>query len=91
MLKKAPMKFDKELFKGTVLNNIKTLYRRTLEELPDRDISNMLNWRAVGALRQPPDALRKGVGAMVTYSELFQFVIMLCAVVTLVIYITRKK
>ena len=32
MLKKAPMKFDKELFKGTVLNNIKTLYRRTLEE-----------------------------------------------------------
>ena len=23
MLKKAPMKFDKELFKGTVLNNIK--------------------------------------------------------------------
>ena len=26
MLKKAPMKFDKELFKGTVLNNIKTLY-----------------------------------------------------------------
>ncbi len=30
MLKKAPMKFDKELFKGTVLNNIKTLYRRTL-------------------------------------------------------------
>ena len=34
---------------------------------------------------------RKGVGAMVTYSDLIQFVIMLCAVITLVIYITRKK
>ena len=28
---------------------------------------------------------------MVTYSDLFQFVIMLCAVITLVIYLTRKK
>lgn len=28
---------------------------------------------------------------MVTYSDLFQFVIMLCAVITLVIYFTRKK
>ena len=28
---------------------------------------------------------------MVTYDELFNFVIMLCAVITLAIYITRKK
>ena len=28
---------------------------------------------------------------MVTYSDLIQFVIMLCAVITLVIYATRKK
>lgn len=28
---------------------------------------------------------------MVTYTDLFQFVIMLCAVITLVIYCTRKK
>lgn len=28
---------------------------------------------------------------MVTYDELFTFVIMLCAVITLVIYIKRKK
>nr|DAU79743.1 MAG TPA: hypothetical protein [Bacteriophage sp.] len=28
---------------------------------------------------------------LVTYSDLFQFVIMLCAVITLVIYIKRKK
>lgn len=54
-------------------------------------ISNMLNWRTVGALRQPPDTLWKEVGAMITYSELFQFVMMLCAVITLVIYISRKK
>ena len=28
---------------------------------------------------------------MVTYSDLFQFVIMLCAVITLVTYFTHKK
>ena len=28
---------------------------------------------------------------MVTYSDLFQFVIMLCAVITLVAYFTHKK
>ena len=28
---------------------------------------------------------------MVTYGDLFNFVIMLCAVITLVIYIKRKK
>ncbi len=28
---------------------------------------------------------------MVTFSDLIQFVIMLCAVITLVIYISRKK
>ena len=28
---------------------------------------------------------------MVTYDELFNFVIMLCAVITLVVYIMRKK
>lgn len=43
-----------------------------------------------GRLRQPPDE-RKGAGAMVTYSDLFAFVIMLCAVITLVINIKRKK
>ena len=35
--------------------------------------------------------LQKGAGAMVTYAELFQFVLMLCAVITLVIYLSRKK
>ncbi len=34
---------------------------------------------------------RKGAGAMVTYEDLFSFVIMLCGVITLVIYIFRKK
>jgi len=43
-----------------------------------------------GRLRQPPDE-RKGAGAMVTYSDLFTFVIMLCAVITLVVNIKRKK
>lgn len=33
----------------------------------------------------------RGLVLMVTYSDLFQFVIMLCAVITLVIYLTCKK
>ena len=34
---------------------------------------------------------RKELVSMVTYSDLIQFVIMLCAVITLVIYSQRKK
>lgn len=34
---------------------------------------------------------RRELVPMVTYNELFQFVIMLCAVITLVIYTQRKK
>ena len=44
MLKKAPMKFDKELFKGTVLNNIKTHYRRTLEEATEQQIFQAVSY-----------------------------------------------
>ena len=33
----------------------------------------------------------KGAGAMVTYADLFQLVIMLCAVITLAVIFTRKK
>ena len=50
----------------------------------------MLTRGTVGVLCQPPDE-RKEAGAMGTYSDLIQFVIMLCAVVTVVIYATRKK
>ncbi len=35
--------------------------------------------------------LPRGLVLMVTYSELFQFVIMLCAVITLVIHFTHKN
>ena len=52
--------------------------------------NNILTQGAEGAICQPPDE-RKGAGAMVTYSDLFTFVIMLCAVITLVINIKRKK
>ena len=50
----------------------------------------MLTQGAEGAICQPLDE-RKGAGAMVTYENLFTFVIMICAVITLVIYIIRKK
>ena len=59
--------------------------------LPAPHIENNISAKGtVGALCQPPDE-RKGAGAMVTYSDLFTFVIMLCAVITLVINIRRKK
>ena len=35
--------------------------------------------------------IRKELVPMVTYQDLIQFVIMLCAVITLVIYTQRKK
>ncbi len=41
-------------------------------------------------LCQPPGE-RKGVGAMVTYGDLFNFVIMLCAVITLVVTLIIHK
>ena len=51
---------------------------------------NIFNRGAVGALCQPLDE-RKEAGAMVTYENLFDFVIMLGAVITLVIYYIHKK
>ena len=53
-------------------------------------LKNMLTQGAERAICQPLDE-RKGAGAMVTYENLFTFVIMICAVITLVIYIIRKK
>ena len=50
----------------------------------------MLTWGTEGAMCQLPD-FTKGVGTMVTYGDLFTFVIMLCAVVTLVVTITKRK
>ncbi len=45
----------------------------------------------MGRLCQLPDTQGRELVPMVTYDELFTFVIMLCAVITLVIYIKRKK
>ena len=42
-------------------------------------------------IQQPPDVKEGGLMPMVTYSDLFQFVIMLCTVATLVVLLKRKK
>ena len=39
---KSTMKFDKELFKRSVLYNIKTLYRKTLEEATPQQVFQAL-------------------------------------------------
>ena len=45
----------------------------------------------MGRLCRLPDTYGRELVPMVTYSDLFQFVIMLCAVITLVVFIERKK
>ena len=51
----------------------------------------MLYQGAEGAITSAAGLYTKGAGAMVTYADLFTFVIMLCAVATLAIYAARKK
>ena len=51
----------------------------------------MLNQGADGAICQLPDIYISELVPMITYSELFTFVIMLCAIITLVINILNTK
>lgn len=44
MAKKPTLKFDKELFKRSVLYNIKTLYRKSLEEANDQQIFQAVSY-----------------------------------------------
>jgi hypothetical protein len=46
---------------------------------------------AVGAIIPATGHYERGLVPMVTYGDLFTFVIMLCAVITLVLKITHKK
>ena len=52
---------------------------------------NMLNKGAVRRFCHPFRDLAEGGQAMVTYSDLFTFVIMICAIITLVRDNKRKK
>ena len=45
----------------------------------------------MGRLCQPPDTFGRRLVPMVTYDDLFTFVIMLYAIVTLVLNFKRKK
>ena len=48
MIKKAPTTtFDTELFKRSVLYNVKTLYRKTLEEATDQQIFQAVSYAVV--------------------------------------------
>ena len=51
----------------------------------------MLTQGANGAICQLPDFIGRELVPMITYSDLMQFVIMLCTVINLVINIKRKK
>lgn len=53
--------------------------------------NNIVTKGTEGVICQLLDAIRKELVPMVTYCDLFTFVIMLCAVITLVIYAQRKK
>ena len=49
-----------------------------------------LAWQPVDVLQPDPSLAERG-GSMVTYSDLFTFVIMLCAIITLVSNRRNKK
>ena len=44
MAKKASIKFDKELFKRSIEANVKTLYRKTLEEANSQQIFQAVSY-----------------------------------------------
>ena len=44
MIRKASIKFDKELFKRSVLTNVKNLYRKTLEEATQQQIFQAVSY-----------------------------------------------
>ena len=51
MIKNAPAKtFDTELFKRSVLYNVKTLYRKTLEEASDQQIFQAVSYAVKDAI-----------------------------------------
>ena len=51
MIKKAPATtFDTELFKRSVLYNVKTLYRKTLEEATDQQIFQAVSYAIKDAI-----------------------------------------
>ncbi|NDO68817.1 hypothetical protein FMM80_09030 [Schaedlerella arabinosiphila] len=54
-------------------------------------VSSPISHRDIAAGGYPVISGRGGLVLMVTYGDLFTFVIILCAVITLVIYIKRKK
>ena len=56
----------------------------------DKDIVD-LTGEPLGCCVSHRTCTRKELVPMVTYADLFQFVIMLCAVVTLVVILVRKK
>ena len=43
-MKKASVKFDKELFKRSVESNVKTLFRKTLEEANEQQIFQAVSY-----------------------------------------------
>ena len=53
--------------------------------------NNIVTKGTEGAICQLLDAIRKELVPMVTYCDLFTFVIMLCAVIALVLDFRRKK
>ena len=61
---------------------IENLYHDNIIHLPRGPLGRYVSRRTL---------CERGLVLMVTYSDLFQFVIMLCAVITLVIHFTRKK
>ena len=49
-MQKKAMKFDTEMFKRSVLYNVKTLYRKTLEEATDQQVFQAVSYSLKDAI-----------------------------------------
>ena len=49
-MQKKAMKFDTEMFKRSVLYNVKTLYRKTLEEATDQQVFQAVSYAVKDAI-----------------------------------------
>lgn len=81
---------QKQKIKLTKVSRIVIIFH-TFKMIEDFSVNySVLHRETDGAIISAVEIM-KGAGTMITMSDLFQFVMMLCAVITLVVYILRKK
>lgn len=81
---------QKQKIKLTKVSSIVIIFH-TFKMIEDFSVNYSVLHRGTDGAIISAVEIMKGAGTMITMSDLFQFVMMLCAVITLVVYILRKK